>query len=151
MEIIGITVTNGRRSLEDATTDALLAVTLANAQIPIYKGTCFRFIFLGSSQAMMLNRTYPKCINYSDDHDILEEMKKDIPEANKKLIQTVHAAKFLADKSRENHRELGILCFGPLTNLAIASHLGKEIRQLGIVCMAGGQHSATGNVIGKHS
>jgi len=71
MQIIGITVTNGRRTLEEATTDALLAVTLAGVEIPIYKG---------SNQAMMLNRTYPKCINYSDDHDILEEMKKTIPE-----------------------------------------------------------------------
>lgn len=33
----------------------------------------------------------------------------------------------------------------------MASHLGKEIRHLGIVCISGGQHSATGNVIGKHS
>ena len=70
MQIIGITVTNGRRTLEDATTDALLAVTLAGAEIPIYKGkNCF--IYEGSNQAMMLNRTYPKCVNYSDDHDIL--------------------------------------------------------------------------------
>jgi hypothetical protein len=38
MEIIGITVTNGRRSLEDATTDALLAVYLSGKSIPIYKG-----------------------------------------------------------------------------------------------------------------
>lgn len=38
MEIIGITVTNGRRTLEEATTDALLAVVLSGAQIPIYKG-----------------------------------------------------------------------------------------------------------------
>ena len=38
MEIIGITVTNGRRTLEEATTDALLAVVLSGASIPIYKG-----------------------------------------------------------------------------------------------------------------
>jgi inosine-uridine nucleoside N-ribohydrolase len=38
MEIIGITVTNGRRTLEEATTDALLAVILSGASIPIYKG-----------------------------------------------------------------------------------------------------------------
>lgn len=46
MEIVGITVTNGRRTLEDATTDALLAVTLAGAHIPIYKGTFFHFYLL---------------------------------------------------------------------------------------------------------
>jgi hypothetical protein len=57
----------------------------------------------------------------------------------------------LAQKSREISKELGILCFGPLSNLALASHLGKEIRHLGIVSISGGQHSATGNVIGKHS
>ena len=57
----------------------------------------------------------------------------------------------MAERSREITKELGILCFGPLTNIAIASHLGKEIKHLGIVCISGGQHSATGNVIGKHS
>jgi len=41
MQIIGITVTNGRRTLEEATTDALLAVTLAGVEIPIYKGNLF--------------------------------------------------------------------------------------------------------------
>lgn len=41
MQIIGITVTNGRRTLEEATTDALLAVTLAGVEIPIYKGSFF--------------------------------------------------------------------------------------------------------------
>ena len=41
MQIIGITVTNGRRTLEEATTDALLAVTLACVEIPIYKGNFF--------------------------------------------------------------------------------------------------------------
>ena len=100
---------------------------------------------------MMLNKTYPNCINYSNDHLVLDEAKKNLPEDSKKLIQTTHAAKFLADKSREIPKELGILCFGPLTNRALASHLGKEIRNLGIVCVSGGQHSATGNVIGKHS
>ena len=38
MEIIGITVTNGRRTLDEATTDALLAVVLSGVEIPIYKG-----------------------------------------------------------------------------------------------------------------
>jgi hypothetical protein len=49
---------------------------------------------------MMLNRTYPDCINFSNDHSFLDEAKKNIPEESKKLIQTVHAAKFLAEKSR---------------------------------------------------
>jgi len=67
---------------------------------PFIKVAFLFYTNVGSNQAMMLNRTYPKCINYSDDHDILEEMKKTIPEESKKLIQTVHAAKFLADRSR---------------------------------------------------
>lgn len=55
---------------------------------------------LGSNQAMMMNKTYPKCINFSDDHSVLDEMKKIIPEESKQLIKSTHAAKFLADRSR---------------------------------------------------
>jgi hypothetical protein len=29
---------------------------------------------------MMLNNTYPKCINYLDDHSVLDELKLTIPE-----------------------------------------------------------------------
>jgi inosine-uridine nucleoside N-ribohydrolase len=35
------------------------------------------------------------------------------------------AAKFLAESTKNYHQEIGILCLGPLTNLALASHLTK--------------------------
>lgn len=37
-QIIGITCVGGKRKVEDAVTDALLAVKLCHAKIPIYKG-----------------------------------------------------------------------------------------------------------------
>jgi inosine-uridine nucleoside N-ribohydrolase len=36
--ILGITCVNGRRNVHDAASDALLAVKLCNANIPIYLG-----------------------------------------------------------------------------------------------------------------
>lgn len=37
-KIIGITCVAGKRAIDDAVTDALLAVKLCNANIPVYKG-----------------------------------------------------------------------------------------------------------------
>lgn len=41
-EIIGITCVGGRRTVDDAATDALLAIKLCNANIPIFKGKIFQ-------------------------------------------------------------------------------------------------------------
>ncbi len=60
-EIIGITCVNGRRNVHDAASDALLAIKLCNASIPIYLG----------NKKIILRRD----INYNDEKKISKNVK----------------------------------------------------------------------------
>lgn len=61
-EIIGITCVSGKRTLDDAVTDALLAVKLCNANIPIYKG---------AKKPIMNQAPFPKTYNQSSNFDFI--------------------------------------------------------------------------------
>ena len=40
IRVLGITVCNGRRNVDEGASDALLAVVISEMKVPIYKGDC---------------------------------------------------------------------------------------------------------------
>lgn len=88
IKILGITCTNGIRTLEKAVDDALVANKIANAKIPIFKG---------SKQSILLNSNYPKTVNQPCNYDTLDALYcKLVKEEDRALIQSKSAIKFIA-------------------------------------------------------
>jgi inosine-uridine nucleoside N-ribohydrolase len=94
IEIVGITCTNGRRTVEAAATDALIAVVATDSDIPIYKGN-FLLYSKGATQSMMMNQKYPECINYVNNFGPLDFTVKTFNKNQKLKIQSIPAAKFI--------------------------------------------------------
>lgn len=74
--VLGITCVNGRRNLQQAAHDALVAQQIAGTKVPVY---------LGSQQSILLRRDYPVCYGINDHSQQLDSIP--ILEDYKALIQ----------------------------------------------------------------
>lgn len=70
--VLGITCVNGRRTLDQAVHDALIAQQIAGTSVPVYRGNAIAYV--GSKQSVMLRSNYPDChhmVDYSHELDSL--------------------------------------------------------------------------------
>jgi hypothetical protein len=73
--VLGITCVNGRRSVDKAARDALIAQKIAGTKVPVIKGK--RINYSGSVQSILLNTSYPECYNFSDNSAKLDQIEID--------------------------------------------------------------------------
>lgn len=73
--VLGITCVNGRRNVDKAARDALIAQKIAGTKVPVIKGNVIGY--LGSVQSILLNTSYPECYNFSDNFAKLDQIAID--------------------------------------------------------------------------
>lgn len=131
VDLLGISVVHGNVSLKQAVTNALRLKDLLKSDTPVYKG---------SERPLLQSRIDAKEVHGSDGLGDMEW-----PEVSAK-VEKEHAVEMIIEASKKYEGELGILAIGPLTNLALAIALDRNITgRINQVVIMGGNSKGQGN------
>lgn len=142
-EIIGITCVDGNTELKDGVLNTLIVLKLCNAPIKIYKGSCE----INSGAKVNLQGFISKSVYFGQDGLGNQQAKYEelITPDYWELIQEESAFEFISRSAKRYREQLGIICTGPLTNIAISWMLNNELpSQIGEITAVGGSYTGVG-------
>ncbi|XP_016844130.1 probable uridine nucleosidase 2 [Nasonia vitripennis] len=133
-EIIGITCTYGNTKLENVEVNVLKILTIAGRDdIPVYSG-----VHSGIIEKFSSDDVYGK--DGFGDAEFYQEIKATID-------RTKHAAVAIVEMVKSNSGNVSIIALGPLTNLAIALTLDKNLMShVNHLYIMGGSVAGVGNI-----
>ena len=133
VELVGLTTTFGNVYVETATRNALLLAELAGKEVSVAQGAAYPLVKAPFPP--------PDWIHGADGLG-----NQTLP-APKRRAESISAAQFIIDRTRERPGEITLVAVGPLGNLAAALQLDPTvIKRIKRVIIMGGSARAGGNV-----